>query len=80
MEYNGTFISFESHLYSRQGSPIFLLLGWWSVGLSQMFSDNCNLIILVDILCVSNRVHILFKRSFLAAQHRFIKLFHLQQT
>ena len=54
-------------------------------GLSQSFSDNSNLIILVDIqrfhengnwiLCVSNGVYILFKRSFLAALRFFIKLF-----
>ena len=49
------FISFKSHLYSKQGSPIFLLCGSWSVvfffmlGLSQSFSFNSNLIILVDI-------------------------------
>ena len=58
--------------------------------LSQSFSDNSNLTNLVDnqrlhekgklILCVSNGVYILFKRSFLAASHCFIKLFHLQQN
>ena len=26
-EYHGMFISFKSHLYSKQGSPIFLLFG-----------------------------------------------------
>ena len=29
-EYYGTFISFKSHLYSKQGSPILLLFGWWT--------------------------------------------------
>ena len=27
-EYYGTFISFKSHLYSKQRSPIFLLFVW----------------------------------------------------
>ena len=59
-------------------------------GLSQSFSDNSNQTNLVDnqrlhensklILCVSNRVYILFKRSFLTASHCFIKLFRLQQN
>ena len=90
MGYHGTFISFKIHLYSKQGSPIFLLFGSWNVGLSQSFSDNSNLIILVDIqrlhenskwiLCVSNGVYILFKINFLAATHCFIKLFHLHQS
>ena len=95
-EYHDTSISFKSHLYSKQVSPIFLLFGSWSVvfismfRLSQSFSDNSNLIILVDIQrlhengtrisCVSNGVYILFKRSFLAVTHCFIKLFHLQQS
>ena len=30
-EYHGMFISFKSHLYSKQGSPIFLLFGPWSL-------------------------------------------------
>ena len=30
-KYHGTFISFKSHLCSKQGSPIFLLFGWWSI-------------------------------------------------
>ena len=30
-EYYGTFISFKSLLYSKQGSPVFLLFGSWSV-------------------------------------------------
>ena len=30
-EYHGMFISFKSHLYSKQGSPIFLLFGSWSL-------------------------------------------------
>ena len=29
--YYGTFISFKSLLYSKQGSPVFLLFGSWSV-------------------------------------------------
>ena len=41
-EYYGTFISFKSHLCSKQGSPILLLFGSWNVvsscfGLSQKF-------------------------------------------
>ena len=59
-------------------------------GLSQTFSNNSNLIILVDIqrfhenskliLCASNGVYILFERSFLAPPHCFIKSFHLVQS
>ena len=63
-------------------------------GLSQSFSDNSNLIILVDIqrldekgkliFCVSNgvcmAVCILFKRSFLAALNGVIQLFYLEQS
>ena len=89
-EYHDTFISFKNHLYSNQGSPIFLLFGSWSVRFRQIFSDNSNLVILVDIqrlhengkwiLCVSNGVYILLKRCFLAAPHCFIKLFNLQQS
>ena len=30
-EYHGMFISFKSHLYSKQGSPIFLLFGSWGL-------------------------------------------------
>ena len=30
-EYHGMFISFKSHLYSKQGSPIYLLFGSWSL-------------------------------------------------
>ena len=30
-EYHGMFISFKGHLYSKQGSPIFLLFGSWSL-------------------------------------------------
>ena len=30
-EYYGTFISFKSHLFSKQGSPILLLFRSWSV-------------------------------------------------
>ena len=52
------------------------------------FFDNFNLIMLADVqrstyengkrfLCVFNIVYNLFKRSFLAAPHCFIKLFHL---
>ena len=32
-EYHGMFISFKSHLYSKQGSPIFLLFESWSLAL-----------------------------------------------
>ena len=32
-EYHGMFISFKSHLYSKQGSLIFLLFGSWSLAL-----------------------------------------------
>ena len=94
-KYHGTFISLKSHLYSKKRGPIFLLFGSWSLvfismfGLSQSFSNNSNLIILVDIqrlqengkwiLCVSNGIYILFKRNFIVAPHCFIKLFHLQQ-
>ena len=42
----------KKHLCSKQGSSIFLLFGSLSVGLSQSFSDNSNLIILVDIINV----------------------------
>ena len=95
-EYHGTFIWFKRYLchgtivpclYSKQGSPIFLLFGSWCVGLSQSFFDKLNLIIWVDIqrlhengkwiLRVFNGFYILFKRSFLAVAHCFIKLFHL---
>ena len=84
-EYYGTIISFNNRINSKQDSPIFLLYGSWSVGLSQSFSDYSNLIILVNIqhlyedskwiLCVSNRVNILFKQIFLPAAQCFIKLF-----
>ena len=30
-EYHGMFISFEGHLYSKQGSLIFLLFGSWNL-------------------------------------------------
>ena len=33
IEYHGMFISFKTHLYSKQGSPIFLLFGSWSLAL-----------------------------------------------
>ena len=78
-------LSYHSKVYSKQRSPIFLMLGSWNVVfismflLSQSFSDICNLIILVDIqrlhenskwvLCASSGVYILFKNSFLAARH-----------
>ena len=78
-------LSYHSKVYSKQRSPIFLMLGSWNVVfismflLSPSFSDNCNLIILVDIqrlhenskwvLCASSGVYILFKNSFLAARH-----------
>ena len=32
-EYHGMFVSFKSHLYSKQGSPIFLVFGSWSLAL-----------------------------------------------
>ena len=32
-EYHGIFISFKSHLYSKEGSPICLLFGSWSLAL-----------------------------------------------
>ena len=48
-QYHGTFISFKCHLHSKQRSPTFLLCGPCNVGSSQSFSDNSNLIILVDI-------------------------------
>ena len=32
-EYHGMFISFKSHLYSKQESPIFLLFGSWNLAL-----------------------------------------------
>ena len=95
-EYHGTFILFKRYLYhgtivpclySKQGSPIFLLFGSWCVGLSQSFFDKSNLIIWVDIqrlhengkwiLRVFNGFYILFKWSFRAVAHCFIKLFHL---
>ena len=70
-EYHGTIISFKNRINSKQDSPIFLLYGSWIVGLSQSFSDYSNLIIFVNIqhlyenskwiLCVSNRVNIVFK-------------------
>ena len=78
MEYYGSFISFKSHSNSKQGSHIFLLFGSRSgvfisiSGLSQSFSYNSNLIILVYIqrllesnklmLCISKGVYILFKK------------------
>ena len=77
---HGIFISFKSQLYSKQGSPIFLWFGSWTVALylhvrvKSKFSDNSNLIILVDlqrshengkwILFVSNGVYTLLKRAF----------------
>ena len=79
--------SYHSKVSSTQnrGSSFFFI-----PGLSQSFSDNSNLTNLVEnqrlhengklIVCVSNGVYILFKRSFLAASHCFIKLFHLQQN
>ena len=55
-EYHGMFISFKSHLYSKQGSLIFLLFRSWSLALyllvwvrSNSFSNNSNLIIVVDV-------------------------------
>ena len=54
-EYHGMFISFKSHLCSKQGSPIFLLFGSWTLALHLLvwvkskFFDDSNLIILVDI-------------------------------
>ena len=30
-EYYGTFISFKTHLYSKQRTPIFLFFDWWSI-------------------------------------------------
>ena len=68
-EYYGTFTSFKSHLYSKQGSPILLLFGSWNVispclDYVKSFSDISSLPILVDfqrlqengkwILCFSN--------------------------
>ena len=95
-QYHGTFIPFKSHFYSEQKSSNILLFGSRSAvcismfELSQSFSDNSNLIILVDIQrlhdngicisCVSNRVYVLFKRSFLVAPHCFIKLLLLRQS
>ena len=55
MEHHDTFISFKSHLYSKQESPILRLLGSWSAvfvsmfELIQIFSNNSNLIVLVVI-------------------------------
>ena len=55
-EYYGTLISFKSHLYSKQASPIFLLFGLWSIvihlsmfGLSQGFSNIFNMPILAEL-------------------------------
>ena len=51
----GTFISFKSHFYWKQGSPIFSLFRFMECsiyismfGLSQSFSDTSNLPVLVD--------------------------------
>ena len=88
-------ITQKSPLLKKEG-PIFLLFDSWSAvfismfGLSQSFSDNSSLIILVDIqrlkengkwiFCVSNGIYILFKRNFIVAPlYCFIKLFDLNQ-
>ena len=54
MEYHGTFIPFKNQLYSKPGSPIFLLFGSWSleylyIWVSQSFSDNYRLATLADV-------------------------------
>ena len=54
-EYDGTFISFKNHFFSKEESAVLRQFGSWSAvfisifGLSQSFSDNSNLITLVDI-------------------------------
>ena len=85
-------LSYHLNVTSTQNFTLFWFMEYSTsmFGLSQNFSDNSILIILVDvqhshengklILCVSNGVYVLFKRSFLAAPHCFIKLFHLQQS
>ena len=90
MEYHSFFISFKIHLYSKQGSPIFLFLGSWCLALylHVPVKSKFNLIILVDIqrlrensrwiLCVYNQTYTLSKRSLLAAPQCFSKFFHLQ--
>ena len=76
---------------------MFIMFGLWIVvftsmfGLSQIFSDKSNLIILVDIqrlyengkciLCVSNGVYVFLKKlSCCSTQNYSTKLFHLQQS
>ena len=50
-EYHRMFISFKSHLYSNQGSPIFLLFESWSLALYLLVwvKSKFYLIILVDV-------------------------------
>ena len=80
-EYYSMFIPFKSQAYSRQGNPIFLLFGSWSlilylhVWLKSIFFQS-NLTILVDVQrCMKTIYDVYF-----AVPHCFIKIFHLQQS
>ena len=75
-EYHGMFISFKSHLYSRQGSPIFLLFDSLSLVLYLLVWLNPANIRLVEDVFIFRRL----LQDFLIKTNMFVLALRLQKT